>query len=51
VFSTHDDRVIAAADRLVRVEDGRVIGLGVRSGAKWTMVRPQGTVPEEVREE
>jgi putative ABC transport system ATP-binding protein len=52
VFSTHDDRVIAAADRLVRIEDGRVIGLGVRNGAKWTMVKPQpGAIPEEAQEE
>jgi putative ABC transport system ATP-binding protein len=50
VFSTHDDRVIAAADRLVCIEDGRVIGLGVRHGTKWTMVHPQA-VAEEVQEE
>ena len=40
VFSTHDDRVIAAADRLVRIEDGRIIELGVRSGKKWVRARP-----------
>ncbi|NLD67628.1 MAG: ABC transporter ATP-binding protein [Limnobacter sp.] len=40
VFSTHDDRVIAAADRLVKIEDGQIIGLGVRRGSKWTMVKP-----------
>ncbi len=52
VFSTHDDRVIAAADRLVRIEDGRVIGLGVRHGTKWTMVKPQsGAIPVEVPQE
>jgi len=53
VFSTHDDRVIAAADRLVRIEDGRIIGLGVRNGPKWTMVSPQsaGEIHEEVQEE
>lgn len=42
VFSTHDDRVIAAADRLVRIEDGAIIGLGVRHGSRWTMVAPDG---------
>jgi len=52
VFSTHDDRVIAAADRLVRIEDGRIIGLGVRHGEKWTMVKPQdGAILEEEKEE
>jgi len=40
VFSTHDKKVIAKADRLVRIEDGRIVGLGVRRGAKWLMVKP-----------
>ncbi len=40
VFSTHDDRVIAEADRLVRIEDGMIVGLGVRRGPKWVMVKP-----------
>ncbi len=39
VFSTHDERVINAADRLVRIEDGRIRTLGIRSGAKWRTVR------------
>lgn len=42
IFSTHDERVIAAADRLVRIEDGCVQGLGVRRGDKWLMVKPSG---------
>jgi len=43
VFSTHDDRVIAAADRLVRIEDGQLIALGVRhpEDGKWVMVKPE----------
>ena len=41
VFSTHDDRVIAAADRLVRIEDGNIIGLGARQHGKWIMVKPE----------
>ena len=43
VFSTHDDRVIAAADRLVRIEDGQLIALGVRhpDDGKWVMVKPE----------
>ena len=43
VFSTHDDRVIAAANRLVRIEDGQLIALGVRhpEDGRWVMVRPE----------
>ena len=36
IFSTHDKRVIAKADRLIRVEDGEVSALGVRNEAKWS---------------
>ena len=39
IFSTHDKRVIAKADRQVRVEDGQISILGVRSDAKWSLVR------------
>ena len=40
IFSTHDKRVIAKADRLVRIEDGEVFALGVRSEAKtWLLAR------------
>jgi putative ABC transport system ATP-binding protein len=39
VFSTHDKKVITKADRLVRVEDGRIIRLGVKSDSRWRMVR------------
>ena len=39
VFSTHDQRVMAMADRLVRVEDGELMMLGVRNGDKWKFVR------------
>ncbi len=39
IFSTHDKRVIAKADRLVRVNDGEVVVLGVRSQAKWSLAR------------
>ncbi len=42
VFSTHDARVMAAADRLVRIEDGALTGLGLRKGKKWWFVPPQG---------
>jgi putative ABC transport system ATP-binding protein len=39
VFSTHDKRVISKADRLVRIEDGRIRRLGVRGEKRWTLVR------------
>ncbi|SBT10190.1 conserved hypothetical protein [Candidatus Accumulibacter aalborgensis] len=39
IFSTHDKRVIARADRLVRVEDGEIAMLGVRSSSKWSLAR------------
>ncbi len=39
VFSTHDKKVIAKADRLVRNADGRIHKLGVRSALSWVVVR------------
>ncbi|MEF8729656.1 MAG: ABC transporter ATP-binding protein [Accumulibacter sp.] len=39
IFSTHDKRVIAKADRLVRVEDGAISLLGMRKDAKWSFAR------------
>ncbi len=39
IFSTHDKRVISAADRIVRIEDGRISMLGVREKKKWSLVK------------
>jgi putative ABC transport system ATP-binding protein len=39
VFSTHDKKVIAKADRLVRIEDGRIRLLGVKTADAWVTVR------------
>jgi putative ABC transport system ATP-binding protein len=39
VFSTHDKKVIAKADRLVRIEDGRIRRLGVRTDDGWVLVK------------
>ena len=47
VFSTHDERVIAAADRLVRIEDGRLQEFGVRRGARWVVVRPEAPTVDD----
>lgn len=44
IFSTHDKRVIAKADRLIRVEDGEVTALGVRAEAKWSLARQRRSV-------
>jgi len=39
VFSTHDKKVIAKADRLVRIEDGHIRRLGVRTYDHWVIVK------------
>jgi len=39
IFSTHDKRVIAKADRLVRVEDGEIALLGMRTHTRWSVAR------------
>ena len=41
IFSTHDRRVMNMADRLVRIEDGRITQLGVRSEDGWVFVQDQ----------
>jgi len=39
IFSTHDKKVMSKADRLVRIEDGRIGLLGIRSpNEKWVVV-------------
>lgn len=40
IFSTHDKKVMTKADRLVRIEDGSVYQLGLRSERGWVFVRP-----------
>lgn len=37
IFSTHDKKVIDAADRLIGIEDGRVRMLGVKKDGQWSM--------------
>jgi len=44
VFSTHDKRVIARADRLVRIEDGHIRRLGMRTANHWVMVKERHPV-------
>lgn len=50
IFSTHDQRVIDQADRLVKMEDGVVTALGVRNDDKWNLVRVR-SLPEAADEE
>jgi putative ABC transport system ATP-binding protein len=40
IFSTHDRRIMAMADRLVRIEDGRIASLGLKVDEKWKSVKP-----------
>jgi putative ABC transport system ATP-binding protein len=42
IFSTHDKKVMSKANRLIRIEDGRVYQLGLRKEAGWVFVRPPG---------
>lgn len=39
IFSTHDKKVMAKADRLVRIEDGTIRRLAVRDNERWIIVR------------
>jgi putative ABC transport system ATP-binding protein len=40
IFSTHDKKVMSKANRLIRIEDGRVHQLGLRANDRWVFVRP-----------
>ncbi|MCV2217509.1 ABC transporter ATP-binding protein [Thauera sp. Sel9] len=42
VFSTHDRKVMNMADRLVRIADGEIIALGMRSDDQWVFVQDHG---------
>lgn len=40
IFSTHDKRVMSAADRIVRIEDGKISLLGIRQEKQWKFAKP-----------
>ncbi len=40
IFSTHDRHVMAMADRLIRIEDGRITMLAMKTDEHWRAVRP-----------
>lgn len=41
VFSTHDKRIMNMANRLVRIEDGKILAMGVKTEGKWLFVEDQ----------
>jgi putative ABC transport system ATP-binding protein len=47
VFSTHDKKVMAKADRLVRIEDGKIRSLGVQRERGWLIVDQRGGRPHQ----
>jgi putative ABC transport system ATP-binding protein len=47
IFSTHDKRVLRAADRIVRISDGRIEALGKRESQTWTMVKIARSTAEQ----
>lgn len=52
IFSTHDRKVMARADRLVRIEDGQIRRLAVRADDGWVVVREHNgaTAPVPVQQ-
>ncbi len=42
IFSTHDKKVMAKADRLVRIADGRIRALGIQGEAGWLIIDERG---------
>jgi N-acyl amino acid synthase of PEP-CTERM/exosortase system len=44
ILGTSDQRLIAIADRLIRIEDGEITQLGIRSGSNWSLTRTKQTV-------
>lgn len=50
IFSTHDQKVIDHADRLVQMEDGSITAFGVRNGKTWNLAQVRN-LPEGNDEE
>jgi putative ABC transport system ATP-binding protein len=44
IFSTHDRRIMSMADRLIRIEDGKLAMLGVKQGDGWKLASPDRAV-------
>jgi putative ABC transport system ATP-binding protein len=47
IFSTHDQKVIDMADRLINIEDGSVRRLGAKIGKKWAYAADANRAREE----
>ena len=47
IFSTHDRRVMSMADRLIRIDDGHVTMLGIKTDKKWNSVSTNSTLASE----
>jgi len=47
IFSTHDKKVMSRANRLVRIEDGRIYQLGMRQESGWVFARPPERRPRK----
>lgn len=45
VFSTHDEKVMAMATRLVRIEDGQIASFGLRTQDQWLSVDARRYAP------
>jgi putative ABC transport system ATP-binding protein len=45
IFSTHDQKVIDVADRLIGIEDGRVRFLGLKKDGKWLITDDRRRAP------
>ena len=39
IFSTHDRRIMSMADRLIRIEDGKVASLAIKANNEWQSVK------------
>lgn len=52
IFSTHDQKVIDHADRLVQMEDGRITAFGIRNQAaqSWNIAKARNAPPSIVDE-
>jgi len=46
IFSTHDRSVMSMADRLIRIEDGRVTKLSIKDHEKWKSVKMNADLAE-----
>jgi putative ABC transport system ATP-binding protein len=48
IFSTHDRRIMSMADRLIRIEDGRIASLAMKVNDNWKSVRLAAGAAQEI---